>query len=503
MNINVSIGKDKKEQIKEIIIALLCAGMASFIFLLFNSPIHPWQNKTIGTDSSVFKTVAMVMQRGGMPYRDTFDHKGPLIYLINWLGAEIAPYKGVWVFEFINLVLTITLMYKTARLLCGTWHSIITTMVSFSLLFSYFLGGNFTEEYAMSFIAVATYIFVDFFINKRISNIRLVICGFSFGGVLLLRPNMIPLWMVMCVAVLIQSLRDKKWKELRSFILWFLIGLVIIVLPFVIWLAMNDALIPCWKEYIVFNVTYSSNEVSTQIENDKWVSYFFFIKATVYINSILVLVCLRKQYNRFFNYAYLIYLLVTPYFICVSGKKYGHYGMILIPILTYPIALVFRKIEELKHSEIKGIISLVVCIYLLNSFVLSDWVDLIMQIEPAYKSRNVYHRDELVDRICQVICERTNDDEEISVYGNWDAVYVISNRGHATLYSYLFPIGYVKPSILEDYVNQLEKEQPSLIVVQGGFKDDLIMDFIDRNNYFLIWSEFDGSLDGSLIYSKY
>lgn len=97
----------------------------------------------------------------------------------------------------------------------------------------------------------------------------------------------------------------------------------------------------------------------------------------------------------------------------------------------------------------------------------------------------------------------TESDDEISVYGNWDAVYVNSNRAHATRYSYQFPIGTVMPEIMEEYFEQLEKEQPYIIVVEHGRVDESIIDFLNDNEYKLTWSQNGESLDGALIFCKW
>ena len=59
------------------------------------------------TDASVFLYIGRRMHEGFMPYRDIFDHKGPILYLINWLGlflhTDWAPYLGVWLLELLNL----------------------------------------------------------------------------------------------------------------------------------------------------------------------------------------------------------------------------------------------------------------------------------------------------------------------------------------------------------------------------------------------------------------
>ena len=57
-----------------------------FSFLCSNNPLQ--KGYTL-TDSSVFTYVAKVIIAGGMPYRDTFDHKGPLIYLIDACGMQL------------------------------------------------------------------------------------------------------------------------------------------------------------------------------------------------------------------------------------------------------------------------------------------------------------------------------------------------------------------------------------------------------------------------------
>ena len=44
-------------------------GVMSFIFLL-NSPLHPWVGGDTDIDSSVFRTVSLMMRNGYMPYRD-------------------------------------------------------------------------------------------------------------------------------------------------------------------------------------------------------------------------------------------------------------------------------------------------------------------------------------------------------------------------------------------------------------------------------------------------
>ena len=78
--------------------------------------MHFWLDSDAGTDQSVFQTVALMMQKGYMPYLDSFDHKGPLIYLINYWGMMINKRHGIWIIEFIAIWITYAALYKIARL---------------------------------------------------------------------------------------------------------------------------------------------------------------------------------------------------------------------------------------------------------------------------------------------------------------------------------------------------------------------------------------------------
>ena len=178
-------------------------AFAAFVFL-FHSPLHPWIGSACGTDSSVFQTIALMMKKGYMPYRDSFDHKGPLIYIINYIGKSISNYRGVWVIEYMSLTATMCIFYLIAKIINKNCiQAIISVFAGESMLFQYFEGGNFTEEYAMLFIAVGICIFLDYMVKGKITRVRLIICGFCFGAVCMLRVNMVVVWIVYCPAVFI------------------------------------------------------------------------------------------------------------------------------------------------------------------------------------------------------------------------------------------------------------------------------------------------------------
>lgn len=139
---------------------VLTSILFTITFLLMSkSPIHFWVGSDVETDSAVYSTIAMIMEKGYIPYRDSFDHKGPLIYLLNYLGRQISVYRGIWLIEFVTLFFTLFMMYRIGRLCCSRLSTIVILLFVSAPLFGFYEQGNKVEEFAMPFIALSLYLF--------------------------------------------------------------------------------------------------------------------------------------------------------------------------------------------------------------------------------------------------------------------------------------------------------------------------------------------------------
>lgn len=495
-----NVHKQKTHSIVENMVAIFIGGAYALVFL-FRSPLHPWRGGNSGTDSSVFKTVALMMEKGYVPYKDSFDHKGPLLYIINYWGNKISYYRGIWVVELISLAITVFLMYKIARLLCEIESSIVVTLLATSLLFSYFQGGNLVEEYAMPFIAMAILIFIKYLISNSLPNrFQLVLLGLGFGAVLMLRPNMIVVWLVFCLYIFVRFLVVKAYSEMFFVCKWFVLGISIVVVPIIIWLAANKALFDFWHDYIVFNCLYVSAEGGSAIVSAKWSAFISFAKTTVFMLSSL---CLLFKMSKL-NFVYFIYLIGTIMLMTMSGKAFGHYGMILIPAYVYPFSVLFADIEKIREDATRRSLIAVCALWLLSSLVVPNMLSLIDGIPSIFENREQKEisQDQTINTIKWYIDKNTEIDDDISVYGNWDIIYVVSKRKHATRYSYQFPIGDVMPSLMDEYWRELGNEQPAIIVVQKGRFDEKMNDFLRAYEYELLWMENEKDNQSAAVYGK-
>lgn len=467
--------------LSEDIIAYIISCIVALIFG-FNSPLHPWVGSESSIDSSVFKTVALMMERGYMPYRDSFDHKGPVLYILNWIGNRISQYRGIWLIEIICISFTFWMLYKISRLKCSVISSIITCFTAISLLFVYFEGGNFTEEYAMPCIAVSIYIFLDYLLNGVISNARVIISGICCGVVMMLRANMISIWIVYCLAISCVLLSRKAISKWGNFAVFFLCGLAITIVPILAWLLVNDDISYFINDYVLFNMQYSSVEGGRAVLSAKWSSFFEFFNTTVYLVAFCSIIFHLKEI-LVVNISYAIYLILTVILMVMSGMSYGHYGMILVPAVIYPISLLFSDIEKITEANQRKTLLMLTSLYFLSIIIIPSWVTTVDSIPMKYEKKGENNRYELTNNLVNLIEKLTDEDDKISVYGNWDVIYVLSDRAHATRYSYQYPIGQVMPEIVDEYLHELQEEMPKIIVVCDGNYDDRIRNFLDENNY--------------------
>lgn len=100
----------------------------SFIQTYYNLP---------DTDSGVFLYFGQQIIQGDIPYRDMWDHKGPVIYYINAIGVLIGRGSiwGLYVIEYLSLLCSLFLGYSVMRRAFGLIPAIFSSIL---LLFGYY-----------------------------------------------------------------------------------------------------------------------------------------------------------------------------------------------------------------------------------------------------------------------------------------------------------------------------------------------------------------------------
>ncbi|MGB4613282.1 MAG: hypothetical protein WBH68_03105 [Erysipelotrichaceae bacterium] len=486
------ISKTKNRISRENIFIFLFLFILAWLFLL-QSPLSIIGDGETGIDSSVFKTVALYMQSGFMPYKDVFDHKGPLIYIINYIGNIINYFNGVWYIELLFLTVTFTSIYKIAHIFTSSFNSILTVLLSSTPLFLFLEGGNFTEEYAMTFISVSLFIFIDYFQNNVINKKRLIICGICFASVLMLRPNMIALWIAFCLGVLFHCIKEKEYVKLGKFLLWFLFGMAIIIIPIVIWLLINNSFIQFWECYINFNLTYSSSMSEMNIIKKILQVFFAFARPPMIALAIGIIFYIVFK-RKFIDVVYGFYFLIEILMVSMSGMRYGHYGMVFVPMISYPLAIGLEKLYEKINK--KGV-SIVTISLIIITLLLPNLTSLAKSIITPNRPKDDFGLSNIntTQNISTLILKEAKIDDTLSVYGSYTRLHVQTKLISPSKYIYQYPIGVVEPKILENYFKELDDNPPNWFVVSYGNNDEKVNEFINKHSYIEV-----ENIDDNIVY---
>ncbi|MCR4992092.1 MAG: hypothetical protein K6A45_03505 [Lachnospiraceae bacterium] len=459
------------------------------LLLSFTATNNPFLIGNTSYDSSVFNYVGKVILGGGMPYRDSFDHKGPLIYLIDALGQLIHKHLGIWFIELTVIFIILVLAYKTAKLSsCNNIRAlyvVLATMISLAL---YLDGGNLVEEYACLFIMLQLYIFMLFFYDREINTLHLILSGVSFGAVCLLRINMVSLWIVMCIGVLIKCIKENKIKMVGRFIICFLTGIILIVLPVIIWLISGNAFKPFLEDYFSFNFLYSSYSENGTLFNIIKSTGIFILTPPVLL-SVIFLTLVGLKDKKLFDWLCLFALFLSIIMSCMAGQCYLHYGMIFCPFVAYAFSLAFTsehilqwKIFKHKGKLVLGIgIALVLCIICLTviGFPITTLVS---------KVTGLYRTDYFSDSkaIADIVVENTDENDKIIVLGTNDIIYLLSDRMSSSKYSYQVPILTIDPDKKAEFITDVKKLDAKIIVTGQGTSVKPFVEDILAEHYTLI-----------------
>jgi len=425
------------------------------------------------TDSTVFIYIGKIMQNGQVPYLDAFDHKGLLQYVINYIGLCVGGKTGIWVYEIISLFISLIICFKTVLIITNSrMLSFFSILCAFALLGSYFEGGNLTEEYALPFISISLYIFTKHFFTKEnsIKTFNIIVLGFSFAAVIMLRPNMIAVWIVYCTAAIIKLLKEKQYSIFVKYVICFLIGTFVVFIPCIIYFIANSAFFAFIAQYFEFNFKYSSSAGARKV----LYSIIYFSSTTVFALSMIVyalLVANIRKYNSFIVFSGIAYLLLTIILVTISGMNFGHYGMVLIPCYIIPMGYFLEFVRTkflVKYNTCSKLIVLLVIVCVITKPQLLDFGHFFT----ASVIRVIKNKPSAKSKLIQFIEANTTANDKIIVFGNRVTIYLESNRYSASKYFYQYPVGSIDKRIATEFIKDIKLKNPKIIADPQNFITD-------------------------------
>jgi hypothetical protein len=337
---------------------LIILGSVALNFL--NSPV----NEIFFDDKEIFKYVGLVIYKGGVPYRDVFDHKPPLIYFLNafnwWFDAWMP-----WLMDTCLVLFATLLFYWLCRKnrLARPW----ILPLLFNLLIRYSLisfGNGMTREYT------GTFLLIFFCVMQGNARYKFFILGMLVAltgwmqqdALLTLAPFLI-------YSIFISEKPTKN--ELGKRIISMASGFVVICLPVIIYFSNHQSFKWLWKDAFLFNLNAPGSRpgIISQFKTIKHTIHEAEFEMAFYTALILGLASLLlKNKSRTLTYMALLTLVFSFAGEFLSGRLASGPGFIYyllplaatIPIMLYvvfteaPISFLQDKTAQLILSIIAG-----------------------------------------------------------------------------------------------------------------------------------------------------
>ena len=112
------------------------------------------------------------MFNGKVPYKDLFEQKGPLLYLIYGIGYLIShdTFLGVYLLEVISYTIFGYFLFKIARTYLNQFYALLASVLTLAIIsgsISFVQGGS-AEEFLFTFCSDKVFILLLKFLMKII-----------------------------------------------------------------------------------------------------------------------------------------------------------------------------------------------------------------------------------------------------------------------------------------------------------------------------------------------
>ncbi len=283
------------------------------------------------TNQGIYLYIGWLMLHGGAPYRDVFDNKGPLLYLVNALGLGVARGScwGVYLIEYLLFASATVLGFLTLKRMVGLLAASVA-MLFFIVLLNRVLLGNTEEEYVIPVQWAALY----FLATARPAAPRLRV--YLFLGVLgslplFLKPTEVGLWVAIVVVEVVLALSQRDVRTCTKRLAAMVVGGLIGSAAFLAYLGSLGILHTFIQDYVIYNFAYSdASSWQSRLSSVNFGAGFFGHVTTAAVFVLWILAC---------------------WMAFLSWRDGSRDRLVYLAVVWWPLEVIFSSVSGLRHHE--------------------------------------------------------------------------------------------------------------------------------------------------------
>ena len=327
----------------------ICLLISTIFFFLFgfNSPIYKFNSDP---DYNIHVTMGNALIHGKVPYRDLFDHKGPLVYfLYGFCCLFPTPRLAMLLIEIFCMSLFFFFAFRIARKFLNTFCSLLIIPILAFIVFpswNNITSASCIEEFCLPMLTYFLYCWIEFILEKKQWTwTRGLIIGICIG--IIFWSKFIILCFVI-VPMIIWGIKSFQNHQSRSFfinLLFLLIGLFIISTPILVFYGLNQAINDLCYVYFYMNIELIFNYEIFHFLEILFERFNIFFTFNPILTALLTYGLGRFIINHWKSFKTLsISFLLTFVIILLTYHGLTYYFNILIPYTILSVTEIYESI---------------------------------------------------------------------------------------------------------------------------------------------------------------
>lgn len=285
--------------------------LLAFAFETFFSSSTSWlYDKPVSVyDSSIFQIIGKYWAAGvALPYKDLWDSKGPMIFALNALGYLMTGTKaGVFVIQVLFLTLSLLLGFRFFRCSYSKKVSLLLVLLLLMSLSVMVYEGNVISEYALPLLLLSYLLIYHWLCCPKGTThpwSYALVYGLTFGWCFMSRLTDFVGLGGAILAIFILLIFRKQWSDIVKGMLSFVIGALLIVLPFQIYFSAHNLSYEFWYGTLLYNFGYAGN---SQTRFNSVAALIIFLKnyMPLVFMFVLAIILIAKTKTRLHGFVWL------------------------------------------------------------------------------------------------------------------------------------------------------------------------------------------------------
>lgn len=347
-----------------IFISFLILSLFVYFFSNHFSPFYPFN---YGYDSNAYMSMARGWMSGLIPYKDIFDHKGPILYIIYMLGCVITDtsFNGVYIISSIFLATSLFFIYKISRLFLSFQYAYTVSLLFIVITAILKAVDGSAESFTQSLQFIFLYIVFLFFTNNtnKKEYKLLYVIGILIGIIAFIKFNILVFCFFPLCAIIIQQIIKKDNINALKYILIITSGTLSVAIPILLYFYTHNALGDFIEVYFVFNKIYGNASLLKAIISFPYIFKLYLLPSCLIIIG-LILFLTQKDLLKGSMYKVSIILAIIFTYISIYCTT-NTIAYTYLPISTFVIFLfiaVLKYLEESRYNNRFYKYSILICL---------------------------------------------------------------------------------------------------------------------------------------------